>query len=59
MAEVLMGKKGLIERVVTFTPTSFDIFKDYQRAYQDRMGVRFSNSEVLAIMLNRIKELEG
>lgn len=59
MPEAPMKRNGLIERRITFTPDNFDTLKEYQRECQKTMGMRLSNSEVIATILAQLKRQEG
>lgn len=55
--EMRTGGIGLIERKITFTPESFDVLKEQQRAFHGRTGVLLTNSEVLANILQQWSRL--
>jgi len=53
--EVGANKKGLIERRFTFLPQNFTIFKEFQRYQEGLLGMKLTNSQALAVMLNTVK----
>ncbi len=54
-----MENTNVVFRQFALPVVTFDYFKEYQRSYERKHGVRLNNNQLLAVMLAEHKELNG
>lgn len=54
-----MENTNVVFRQFALPVATFDYFKEYQRGYERKYGVRLNNNQLLVVMLAEHKELNG
>lgn len=54
-----MENTNVVFRQFALPVATFDYFKEYQRSYERKHGVRLNNNQLLVVMLAEHKELNG